>query len=72
MSEWSPRLHWDATCEVARALIAAHPNVDVEQVGLEQLCRWVLELPGFDDDPALVNEAILLSILQEWYEEVSA
>ncbi len=52
--------------------MAAHPDVDVEQVSLGQLYRWVLDLPGFEDDPALVNEGILLSILQEWYEEVSA
>lgn len=72
MSEWSHHLHWDAVYELALALIDAHPDADVEQVGLEQVYRWVIELPDFGDDPALVNEAILLSILQEWYEEVSA
>jgi FeS assembly protein IscX len=70
--DWSRRLHWDATYALARALIAAHPDVDVEHVSLEMVYRWVLELPEFDDDPALGHEAILLSILQEWYEEVSA
>ncbi|MBL8147287.1 MAG: Fe-S cluster assembly protein IscX [Anaerolineae bacterium] len=70
--DWSHRLHWDATYEVALALIAAHPDTNVEQVSLETIYRWVLELPEFDDDPALGSEAILLSILQEWYEEVSA
>ncbi|MFN8379089.1 MAG: Fe-S cluster assembly protein IscX [Anaerolineae bacterium] len=69
---WSHRLHWDATFEIALALIAAHPDADLEQVSLDMLYRWVLELPEFDDDPVLGNESILLSILQEWYEEVSA
>lgn len=72
MSNWSKRLHWDASYEVALALIAVHPDADVEQVSLGQLHRWVLELPEFEDDPALMNEGILLAILQEWYEEVSA
>jgi FeS assembly protein IscX len=70
--DWSRRLHWDATYELVLALMDAHPDADVEHVSLEQLFRWVLELPEFDDDPALGEEAILLSILQEWYEEVSA
>lgn len=70
--DWSHRLHWDSTYALALALIAAHPEADVEQMSLETVYRWVLELPEFDDDPALGDEAILLSILQEWYEEVSA
>ncbi len=70
--DWTPRLHWDATYELALALIAAHPDADVEQVSLETVYRWVLELPGFEDDPALGDESILLGIVQEWYEEVSA
>lgn len=32
--------------------------------------HWTLELPGFDDDPALANDGILEAIYQEWYEEV--
>lgn len=72
MNGASNRLYWDGTYALARALIDAHPDADVEHVSLEMVCRWVLELPEFDDDPALVNEAILLSIVQEWYEEVSA
>lgn len=52
-------------------LIEAHPGVDVETVGVEQLYQWIIALPDFADDPELANEGILNGILREWYEEVS-
>jgi FeS assembly protein IscX len=57
---------------IALALIEAHPDADVETVGLHQVYRWVLALPEFDDDPALANEGILNGILREWYEEIGS
>jgi FeS assembly protein IscX len=67
----SPPLYWDATYEIALALIDAHPNADLDQVGLRELQTWVLSLPNFRDEAALANEAILTEILREWYEEIS-
>lgn len=64
-------LTWDSTFEIALALQEAHPDVDLETVGTEQLCEWVMALPDFGDEPALANEAILTAILREWYEESS-
>jgi FeS assembly protein IscX len=64
-------LYWDASYEIALALMQAYPGVEIEDVGLEQLKSWVLSLPNFADNPALVNDAILTDILREWYEEVS-
>jgi FeS assembly protein IscX len=49
-----------------------YPDVDVEGVGEDQLYQWIIALPDFADDPALVNEGILKAILREWYEEASA
>ncbi len=63
-------LTWESSFAIARALMRAHPKVDLEQVSLGMLYDWVLALPDFDDDPALVNDTILNSIYQEWYEEV--
>jgi FeS assembly protein IscX len=40
-------------------------------MGLEQLFHSIVTLPGFADDPALVNDGILNEILREWYEEVN-
>lgn len=64
------RLYWDATYALVLALMEAHPEADVELVGLEELYRWIVALPNFADDPELVNEEILNGILREWYEEV--
>ncbi len=64
-------LTWDASYEIALALAEAHPDIDLDGVGTEQLCTWVLALPDFEDDPGLVNEGFLVAILREWYEEFS-
>lgn len=63
-------LYWDASYEIVLALMEAHPEADLETVGTGQLYQWIVALPGFMDDPALVNEGILNAILQEWYEEI--
>jgi FeS assembly protein IscX len=40
-------------------------------VGLNELAELVEALPGFRDDPALVNERILFDIQITWYEEAT-
>jgi len=67
----SKKLYWDASLEIIFALQQAHPNVDVDSVGIEQLYRWIIELPNFADDPEMANDALLQDILREWYEEIS-
>lgn len=62
-------LTWEATFEIVLSLSAAHPDVDLDSVGLQQLHDWVLALPNFVDDPVLVNDGILTELLREWYEE---
>lgn len=51
--------------------MVAHPDADLDRLGLEQLNRWILELPDFGDDPHLVNDDILTDVLRDWYEEVT-
>lgn len=65
------KLYWDATYAVALALMEEHPGIAPDSVGLEELARMVQELPSFVDDPALVNERILLDIQITWYEEAT-
>lgn len=65
------RLTWDDSYAIAKALIAHFPDVNLYEVSLEMIYRWSISLPGFDDDPALVNDAILAAIYQEWFEEVN-
>lgn len=64
-------LYWESTYAIVLRLMEVHPDADIDSVGREQLCQWVLALPNFADDPALVNNGILNDILRTWYEEIS-
>ncbi len=66
------KLYWDSAYEIVLALMEAHPGADLDNLGLDELNRWIMALPGFADDPALVNDAILKEILRDWYEEIEA
>jgi len=66
----SQRLDWDATYEIVLALRDLYPNADLEDMSLHDLNARTVDLPGFSDDPELVNDAILRAILREWYEEI--
>ena len=66
------KLYWDSDYEIVLALMEAYPNVDLDDLGLDELTRRIMGLPGFNDDPALANDAILKAILRDWYEESSA
>jgi FeS assembly protein IscX len=64
-------LYWDSAYEIVLELMELYPDADIEAVGLEELNRWIVNLPNFADDPVLVNDGILKDILREWYEETS-
>lgn len=66
----SDSLIWDSTYAIALALKKAYPGVDLETVTLGDIFAWAVALPGFDDDPDLVNDEILSAIFQDWYEEI--
>ena len=68
----SDRLTWDDSYAIARSLISLHLDADLERVSLQDIFQWTSELPDFDDDPALCNDAILLAIYREWFEEVNS
>ncbi len=63
-------LSWEFPYEIALALRAAHPQADLENLSLNDLHAMILALPHFLDDPSLVNDDILLTIFQDWYEEI--
>lgn len=65
-------LYWDATYEIVLALMEAYPDIDLDDLGLDELRGRILRLPAFADDPDLVNDAILKEILRDWYEEIGA
>jgi len=48
-----------------------YPDHNPENIGLLELAQLVEQLPGFQDDPAMVTERILLDIQTVWYEEAT-
>ncbi len=64
-------LYWDASYEIVLALMEAYPDIELDNLGLDELNQRIVNLPEFADDPNLVNDAILKAILREWYEEIA-
>ena len=44
----------------------------MENVSLQDIYNWTLSLPDFKDDLDLCNDAILMAIYLEWFEEENA
>ena len=62
-------MNWKDPEDIALALMDAHPDVDPLSVRFTDLHQWVLELPGFADDPKASNEGTLEKIQMAWLEE---
>ena len=62
-------MKWTDTREIAIALGERHPDVDPRTLLFTDLKRWVLELPGFADDPNHSGEKILEAIQMAWMDE---
>ena len=62
-------MKWTDIDAIAIGLADAHPEVDPNRVLFTDLRRWVLELPGFDDDPKHSGEKILEAIQMAWIDE---
>jgi FeS assembly protein IscX len=62
-------MKWTDTREIAIALAEQFPDTDPKTVRFTDLYRWVLQLPGFDDDPKRCGEKILEAIQLAWMEE---
>jgi FeS assembly protein IscX len=62
-------MDWNQSEDIAIELYDKHPEVDPLTVRFTDLRQWVLELDGFDGDPAASNEAKLEAIQMAWQEE---
>lgn len=62
-------LYWDDIAALAKLLKESHSDIPINEISIGKINQWVLELSQFRDDPDLVNDEILLSILTEWIEE---
>lgn len=64
-------MKWTDIREIAAALLNVHGEVDPQRIRFTDLHGWVMELPGFGDDPQRCNEKILEAIQQAWIDEAS-
>ena len=62
-------LGWRDVEDIGIALSEKFPDVDPLTVRFTDLHRYVMELPGFTDDPKTSNEKILESIQMAWLDE---
>lgn len=60
---------WRDAEDIAIALTERYPDIDPLTVRFTDLHRWVVELPGFSDDPKASNESTLEKIQMAWLEE---
>ena len=60
---------WEDAEDIAFALLDKFPQQDPLQVRFTDLRKWVIALPGFDDNPAASSEGVLEAIQMAWYEE---
>jgi FeS assembly protein IscX len=62
-------MKWTDSREIAIGLAERFPDTDPKTIRFTDLHRWVLELPGFDDDPKHSGEKILEAIQMAWIDE---
>ena len=62
-------LNWESTYPIALELRRQHPEINIEEVSIQQIYQWTIQLSEFEDDLSLVNDDILYAIYQDWFEE---
>ncbi|MBI1774627.1 MAG: Fe-S cluster assembly protein IscX [Proteobacteria bacterium] len=62
-------MRWIDIRDIAIGLEEAHPEVDILAIRFTDLHKWVMALPGFEDDAERSNEKILEAIQMAWLEE---
>ena len=63
-----PALKWTDADEIGYQLSEAYPDDDPLAVRFTDLRRRVIDLDGFDDDPAASSEGRLEAIQMAWVE----
>ncbi len=64
-------MKWTDIQEITLALSDAHPEVDPKTIRFTDLHRWVMALPGFNDDASRSGEKILEAIQAAWIDEAA-
>jgi FeS assembly protein IscX len=63
-------MKWADSLDVAIALSEAHPEVDPARLNFVDLMRWVMALPGFEENETHCGEKKLEAIQQAWIDEL--
>lgn len=64
-------MKWTDSLDIAIELAERHPDVDPKVINFVDLMRWVMELPGFEEDERHCGEKKLEAIQQAWIDEVT-
>ena len=62
-------MKWTDSLDIAIELAERHPDVDPKALNFVDLMRWVMELPGFEEDEKHCGEKKLEAIQQAWIDE---
>ena len=62
-------MKWTDSLDIAIELAERHPDVDPKALNFVDLMRWVMELPGFEEDERHCGEKKLEAIQQAWIDE---
>jgi FeS assembly protein IscX len=63
-------MKWTDSLDIAIELAERHPEIDPTALNFVDLMRWVMELPGFEEDEKHCGEKKLEAIQQAWIDEV--
>jgi len=62
-------MKWTDSLDIAIELSERHPDVDPTRINCVDLMRWVMEIPGFEEDERHCGEKKLEAIQQAWIDE---
>ncbi|MRR49810.1 MAG: Fe-S assembly protein IscX [Rhodocyclaceae bacterium] len=62
-------MKWTDINDIAIALTETHPDQDPTKVNFVDLMRWVIALPGFEENEKHCGEKLLEAIQQAWIDE---
>lgn len=63
-------MKWTDSLDIAIELSERHPDVDPKVLNFVDLMRWVMELPGFEENESHCGEKKLEAIQQAWIDEL--
>lgn len=64
-------MKWTDSLDIAIALLETHPDVDPARINFVDLMRWVIALPGFEENESHCGEKKLEAIQQAWIDELA-